>query len=170
MSLKRAKLRSKTLLSRLGGVSAFGFGVSFKPSEADRTIVHELLTFLEDRRALYVRAIWEQPNHVVQSVLQMRTELTNALKRLGEGTPAEAACRLMRGACRDFLNEVGSKELHEINRHFVQEAQGEKFLIALGTLRATFGQQIAVLAHLYAIDLEDHLASILPPIPEDDVR
>ena len=42
-------------------------------------------------------AIWEQPNHVVQSVLQMRTEQTNTIKRLDENWPAEAACRLMRG-------------------------------------------------------------------------
>ncbi len=33
MSLKKAKLKSKTLLSRLGGVSAFGFGVSLKLPE-----------------------------------------------------------------------------------------------------------------------------------------
>lgn len=166
MSLKKAKLKSKSLLSRLGGVSAFGFGVSFKPPEADRTIVRELLTFLEDRRALYVGAIWEQPNHVVQSVLQMRTELTNALKRLGEGSPAEAACRLMRGACRDFVTQVGSKELREMNHGFVQGVQGEDYLLALGALRATFGQQIALLAHLYDVSLEKHLSSILPPVPD----
>ena len=59
MSMKKAKLKSKSLLSRFGGFSAFGFGVSFKPKEADRTIVRELLTFLEDRRALYVGAIWD---------------------------------------------------------------------------------------------------------------
>lgn len=66
--------------------------------EADRTIVREVLVFLEDGRALFVAAIWEQPQHVVQSVQHMRTELTNALKRLGEKSPAAAACRSMRGA------------------------------------------------------------------------
>jgi hypothetical protein len=167
MSLKKAKLKSKSLLSRLGGVSVFGFGVSFKPSETDRTIVRELLTFLEDRRALYVGAIWEQPNHVVQSVLQMRTELTNTLTRLGEGSPAEAACRLMRGACRDFVTKVGSRQLREMDHGFVQGVQGEDFLLALGAMRATFGQQIALLAHLYAVDLEAHIASILPPVPDE---
>ena len=38
-SLKKTKLKSKTLLSRLGGVSAFGFGMGLKPPEADRPIV-----------------------------------------------------------------------------------------------------------------------------------
>lgn len=170
MFLKKAKLKSKALLSRLGGVSAFGFGMSFKPSETDRTIVRELLTSLEDRRALFVAAIWEQPNHVLESVLQMRTELTNALKRLGEKSPAAGACRSMRGACRDFLDETGTMQLREMDRRFVEGWQGEKFLIALCTLRARFGQQIALLAHAYQVDLEDHMASILPPLPDKDEK
>ena len=46
MSLTKAKLTSKNLLSSLGGLSAFGFGISFKPQETGRTSVRELLTFL----------------------------------------------------------------------------------------------------------------------------
>jgi len=97
--MSRKKLKSKTLLSRLTGVSLpfVRGGLSFKPVKSDRTIVRELLTFLEDRRAPFVGAIWEQPNHVVQSVLQMRIELTNTIKGLDENSPAEAACHLMRG-------------------------------------------------------------------------
>lgn len=167
MSLKRAKLKAKTLLSRLGGFSAFGFGVSLKLPEADRTVVRELMTFLEDRRALYVGAIWEQPDHVVTSVQQIRAELTNALKRLQDGSPAAAACRLMRSACRDFVDKAGRMELKALDRRLSEGWQGETFLIALGTLRATFGQQIALLAHLYDIELEEHLAAILPPEPDD---
>lgn len=166
MSVKKAKLASKGLLSRLGGVSAFGFGLSFKPSETDRTIVRELLTFLEDRRALYVGAVWEQPEHVVLSVQEMRKELTNALKRLGEKSPATDACRLMRGACRDFVSKADLKAPHESEGIFSRDWKGENFLIALGALRATFGQQIALLAHLYEVDLEEHMTSILPPVPE----
>ncbi len=166
MSLKKAKLKSKSLLSRLGGVSAFGFGVSFKPPEADRTIVRELLTFLEDRRALFVCAIWEQPRFVLLSVQQMRTELTNTLKRLSEGSPAVESCRMMRGACRDFVNKTDMMDLREMDRGFAEGWQGETFLLALGALRATFGQQIALLAHLYDVDLEEHLSSLLPPVAE----
>ena len=39
-------------MSRLGGVSAFGFGVGLKLPGADRPIVRELVTSLEDRRGL----------------------------------------------------------------------------------------------------------------------
>jgi hypothetical protein len=43
MSPKKTKLKSKTLLSRLGGVSAFGFGLGLKLPEADRPIVRKLV-------------------------------------------------------------------------------------------------------------------------------
>jgi hypothetical protein len=39
----------------------------------------------------------------------------------------------------------------------------EEYFIELGKLRAIFGMQIAVLAYLYKIDIEEGLASILPP-------
>lgn len=58
-------------------------------------------------------------------------------------------------------------ELKALDRRLSEGWQGETFLIALGTLRATFGQQIALLAHLYDIELEEHLAAILPPEPDD---
>jgi hypothetical protein len=170
-SLKKTTLKSKSLLSRLGGISAFGFGLSFEPLEADRTIVRELLTFLEDKRALFVGEIWEQPDHVVQSVQQMRTELTSALKRLGEKSPAADACRLMRAACREFVSRVDEKALRNSSRmDFAVGWKGQSFLISLGALRATFGQQIALLAHLYVIDLEEHLVAILPPLPDPEKK
>lgn len=128
--------------------------------------MRELLTFLEDRRALFVACIWEQPDHVVESVQQMRAELTSALKRLGDESPAADACRLMRGACRDFVSKIDQKALRGSEEAFARGWQGESFLIALGALRATFGQQIALLAHLYDVDLEAHMVAILPPIPE----
>lgn len=167
MSLRKVKARSKSRLSRIGGVSAFGFGVSLKLPEADRTIVRELLVFLEDRRALYVGAIWEQPQHVVASVLEMRKELTTALKRVSDKSPAQEGCRLMRAACREFLEKNDGQGAFA-GRSNSTGWQEEEFLISLGAMRATFGHQIALLAHVYEVDVEPHLAAILPPLPEKD--
>jgi hypothetical protein len=52
MKLKRVKVQSQSLLNRLGGISAFGFGVSFKAPEPERQVVRGVITSLEDRRAL----------------------------------------------------------------------------------------------------------------------
>lgn len=166
MSLKKAKIKSKALFSRIGGVSAFGFGVSLKLPEADRTVVRELLIFLEDRRALYVGSIWEQPEHVAASILQMRSELTNAIKRLSEKSLAQQCCRLMRASCRDFLEKNNAEKVFSNpNGRCHSTWEEESFLISLGALRAIFGHQIAVLAHAYEVDVEQHLAAILPPAP-----
>lgn len=164
MSVRKTKIQSKALASRLRGFSAFGFGASFEPPEADSTVVRELLISLEDRRALYVQAIWEQPEGVTRSVQEMRSELTTTIKRLGDGSPAAEACRVMRAACRDFVSIADLTSLEPMDQHFVQGWQGENFLLALGALRSTLGQQIAVLAYLYEVDLEEHLAAILPPV------
>ena len=102
MRAKRTKVQSQSLLSRLGGFSAFGFGLSFKVPEDERKVVRDVITALEDRRALYVSSIHEQAEHVVRSVLDIRQEQTAGLKRVGDKSPAKDAFRIMRAACRDF--------------------------------------------------------------------
>lgn len=161
----KIKIKAKSLLGRIGGVSAFGLGVSWKAPESDRAVVRDVLTFLEDRRALYVGAIMEQPDHVVASVLRMRDELTAALKRVSDDSPAKQSFRVMRAACREFPSEVGGGP-HQ-GRHWGEFAQ-EQFLLALGRLRGVMGHHVAALAQGYSIDVEEHLAAILPPAPSED--
>jgi hypothetical protein len=38
MAVSKVTAKSKEMMSRVGGFSAFGFGVSFKPTESDRAI------------------------------------------------------------------------------------------------------------------------------------
>jgi hypothetical protein len=165
MKAKRARVQSQSLLSRLGGFSAFGFGISFKGPESERTVVRDIITALEDRRALYVSAVSEQPDHVVQSIIQIRQELTAGLKRVGDKSPAKDAFRAMRAACRDFLThpavqDGGTEMLRQRGLW-----QTEEFLLGLGKLRSVFGQQIALLGFIYGIDIEEQLAATLPPLP-----
>jgi hypothetical protein len=166
---KKVRIRGQDLLSRLGGVSASmtGAGVSFKTRESERGVVREVLAILEDKRALYEDFQSEIEDQVIASLLQIRKDLTDALKRVGDGTPAEAAFRLMRAACRQFLTEPhGSPDLGR--RMGGHEREEDNFFAALGKLRGVFGQQIAQLAYLYGLNVEKELASILPPAPQAD--
>lgn len=72
----------------------------------------------------------------------------------------------MRAACRDFLT-LHSVQAQEHNRGMMHETgyQQEEFFVGLGKLRSVFGQQLAVLGYLYGVDIEEGLASILPPEP-----
>jgi hypothetical protein len=165
---KRAKVRSQSLASRLAGVSALGFGVSWKAPEPERVVVRDVITALEDKRALYSQAVWEEPHHVVQSLFKIRDELTDGLKRVGDRSPAKDAFRIMRAACRDFLSLTSAKA-YEHNTGMMRGNhmwEQEQFFIELGKLRSVFGQQLATLGYLYGIDIEESLATILPPEPD----
>jgi hypothetical protein len=138
--------------------------VSWKPPEPERVVVRDVITALEDKRALCSQAVWEDPSHVVQSLFNIRDELTSGLKRVGDRSPAKAAFRIMRAACRDFLT-LHSVQTQAHNRGMMRETghQQEEFFVGLGRRRATFGQQLAVLGYLYNVDIEESLAEILPP-------
>lgn len=168
MRAKRAKVRSQSLASRIAGVSALGFGISWKAPEPERVVVRDVITALEDKRALYSQAVWEEPHHVVHSLFNIRDELTGGLKRVGDNSPAKDAFRIMRAACRDFLTLTSAKGYAQRpgmmrGDHMWEQ---EQFFIELGKLRSVFGQQLAILGYLYGVDIEESLASILPPEPE----
>lgn len=166
---RNAKVGWQSLSSRITGLSLFGFGGNWSAPEPERVVVRDIITVLEDRRALYVQAVWEQPDYVIQSVLRIREELTSGLQRIADGSPAKEAFRVMRAACRDFLNLPSTKAL-EGHRGMLRGGsmwEEEEFFVGLGQLRGVFGQQLAVLGYLYGIDIEPQLASILPPKVEE---
>lgn len=168
MRAKRAKVQSQSLASRLAGVSMLGFGVSWKAPEPERLVVRDVITALEDKRALYSQAVWEEPSHVVQSLFKIRDDLTNGLKRVGDNSPAKDSLRIMRVCCRDFLTLTSAKS-YEQDRGMMRGDhmwEQEQFFIELGKLRSVFGQQLAVLGYLYGVDIEESLATILPPEAE----
>ena len=165
MRTKRVKVQSQSLANRIAGVSALGFGISWKAPEPERVVVRDVITALEDKRALYSEAVWEEPHYVVQSLLKIREELTNGLKRVGDNSPAKDAFRIMRASCRDFLT-LTSVKVYEQNRSMMRGdrmSEHEQFFVELGKLRSVFGQQLAILGYLYGIDIEETLATILPP-------
>ena len=165
MRAKRAKVQSQSLASRIAGISALGFGVSWKAPEPERVVVRDVITTLEDKRALYSQTVWEEPSHVVQSLLKIRDELTSGLKRVGDNSPAKDAFRIMRASCRDFLTLTSAKA-YEDDKGMMRGDhmwEQEQFFIELGKLRAVFGQQLALLGYLYGVDIEESLAAILPP-------
>lgn len=151
MAAKKKLLKYKELASRLNGIQIPIFGAQWTPTEPERKVVRDVLTFFEDRRVLYNPCAWELEHEVVESVLRIREVLTDAIQRLGEDSKAAPAMRAMRTACREHLDRSRQRYGHH------------DFSVDLGRLRALFGLQIAFLAIQYGIDLEEDLASIIPP-------
>lgn len=157
------KIKYKQIARSLTGFSTPFFGVSWTPPETDRDVVRKLITFLEDRRALYNPYNIETPMFVDQSLLEIRKELTGTLQKIGDNPDISPNLRAMRAACRKYLNDIGDK-----NKPRFHYRESETFA-ALGGLRAVFGIHIAQLAVKYGIDVEEELASILP-VEDADVR
>lgn len=158
-SLRGTKIRFK-------GMSALGFGASWDLSNADRDAVRGMLTFLEDRRVLYVPQNLEVYGDVERSVHEIRRRCTDALTAISERAPARKPIQAIRAACRRFLEEP-PKFGNLMPRHFGHFADEAGFFVALGELRASVGAQIANLASYYEIELEPELAAILPAEDKD---
>lgn len=156
-------MKFREVLSRLTGLSSPVFGVSWNPPEAEIQVARRVLTFLEDRRVLYVSSQMEMPEHCVRSVIEIRHYLTSELQGLGsnDGTLAESL-RAMRAACRKFLNVVGHQDdTLRFGGHAGPWASWE-FNGGLGEMRGVFGVHLARLVAAHGLDIEDGLATILP--------
>ena len=152
MSNRSLKLRFKDIAARISGISLPVFGVSWNPQDSERKIVSETFIFLEDRRALYNDYAHEIEVQVAESILAIRKELTEALKRLPIGSEAVPCFKAMRAACREYLDNT---QLRRAGGLF-------SFMTELGRLRAMIGVQVAYLAVKYGIDVEGELVRVIP--------
>jgi hypothetical protein len=148
------RIKFGKIAKSLTGFSTPFFGISWNPPESDRMIVKKLITFLEDRRALYNPYDIETPMFVDQSLIEIRKELTELIQKIGDNPDITLHLRAMRNACRKYLDNSQGKPRYHFREY-------ETFA-ALGELRAIFGVHIGQLAVKYGIDIEEDLAKILP--------
>jgi len=148
-------MKFKKIAKSLTGISTPVFGLSWSPPETDREIVRQVITFFEDRRALYNPYNIETTAWVIESVLEIRKKLTDILETLDENPNISPHLRAMRAACRKLMDEA---EKQMKGRY---PYRGDIFT-ALGEMRAIFGIHIAQLCVKYGIDIESDLATILP--------
>ena len=87
------------------------------------------------------------------------------LRQLGENAFAVAPLRAIREACRRFHDDANMEFRFFARRGHYELDAG--FFTALGALRATIGQQLALLAAHYDLDIEGDLADVLPR-PDDE--
>ncbi len=154
----------KEIASRITGFSIPIFGVSWEPSEPEITVARRIIAFFEDRRVLYNDYALEVLEHCVESVMMIREFLTDTLQGLQNQEDLAEHLRVMRAACREFLDDVqeGQRQLI-IRSSFDGGPRSWKFFTSLGKLRSDIGLRLGVLAVMYGLDVEDDLARILPP-------
>jgi hypothetical protein len=95
------------VLRRITGVSTPVFGISWNPPVSEREEVRKLIVYLEDRRALIYplkSLAAHNPWGIVDSVLEMRRQMTLVLQQLPENSTGALHIRAMRAACLKFLD------------------------------------------------------------------
>jgi hypothetical protein len=162
-------MKLKEVLARVTGFSVPVFGVSWNPPQLEVASARRVLAYLEDRRVLYnpyhLEVAWE----CVQSVLDIRRFLTEAIGGLGADSKLANHLRAMRAACRAFLNATsyGDGRHGPARQHWMGPYESA-FFTALGELRAAIGLHVAAIAIMHGLDVEGDLATILPAAIEKE--
>lgn len=157
-------MKHAEILTRLTGVSCPIFGISWNPPEAERSIAHRSIAYLEDRRVLFAPWEMEVPEFCVRSVEEIRHFLTQEIAQMDQDNHLAKSLRAMRLACRKFMDSVVAPGGNRPARYFhMNGMRGEWMLMsALGEIRGVFGIHVAQIAAEYGLDVEDDLASIMP--------
>jgi hypothetical protein len=150
------------IASRLNSIGTPIFSVGWTPSKPDAELARRVIRFLEDRRVLFNPCAVEEPRHCAESVLQIRTKVTAALEEAGEGSELYKHLVAIRAACRKFLDSGHVDAADDFRFGDRYSLTGSFFFMALGELRATIGQHVALMAVKWEIDVEKDLASVLP--------
>src|SRR6266851_6727092 len=170
--LKRGEKVTAETARRITGISApFGLGgIQWAdPGHSERALVRRFILFLEDRRVLYNPTMLEVRSQVDHSIHEIRKECTEALRQLGEHAFGTIPIRSIREAGRRFHDDANLefRLIVDVWPHRRREIDAG-FLIALGEFRATVGQQVALLAGHYDLDIEGDLATVLPKLGKEE--
>jgi hypothetical protein len=160
------KVTAKTA-RRITGISGPWGGISWAdPGPSDAEIVRRFILFLEDRRVLYNAFNLETISEVEHSIHEIRGECTKTLQALPPGVFAVLPIRTIREAGRRFHDDQ-RESFRFFDDRWSHHEGSPGFFTALGAFRATVGQQVALLAAHYDIDIEGSLASTLPKIDDE---
>jgi hypothetical protein len=173
---RAVKISFQELKSRITGVEIStiygGIGISWNPTKSEMETARGLITFLEDRRALYNPYEAETARYAIRSIQTVRDRLTQDLGQLDHSSQLAQWIRGIRAACRNFQNKVEHLNTDDMPpiyaRRHIWETNDQEFFMALGELRAMVGYFAVRIAVRYEIDVEEELASIFPAATEEE--
>ncbi|MFT3981184.1 MAG: hypothetical protein QM687_11985 [Ferruginibacter sp.] len=156
----------KEIANKLTGFSIPIFGVSWTPAKLEIDVAKKVITFLEDRRVLYVVYELESPQHCLSSILQIREFLTTQMFDLSDKSELANILRSMRSACRKFLDSVQGQYYFNKGRGRIDHDLGMggqiHFYNAMGELRAIMGILLAKIIVMHGLNFEGELLNIIP--------
>lgn len=143
-------------------IPEIGFALVVQPKEYDYPKARDIVTFLEDRRVLYVTPEWENVNYSTESILKMREELLRLERNTQLNSPLHKYAEKMRKGCIEFLEMTEKLQKSEAGYYKYNTDNYRIFQAALGRIRRVFGNQLLYLSIAYDVDIDEDLASIIP--------
>jgi len=140
-----------------------------RKKRSEHEVAREFITYLEDKRVLYVPYSVEQERYVTLSIMDMRKQLTKELQKLRRSSQLREILREMRKSCREFLTRTNS--LPPLHLYLYSKKPADPinyFYWSLGEFRKAVGILIGRISDMYKIHLEDELKSMV--LDASDVR
>jgi hypothetical protein len=156
----KTRLTRRDLTARLIGIRTPIGGVDWEPPPEQQDKARRVLTYLAEEGAFWDPYDIAISSFVTQSIVDLRGQLRLDLETLPADSVLHEALRAMHAACRVFLEENQSP------RSGYGPPYEAQLHSTLGELRALFGIHIARIACAYDLELDAHLAGILPPEPD----
>ena len=173
------KVSFDDLKQTISGFSTPLFGVSYNPSEGEREIAKELISFLEKQKALYdpfiknILTYGEVPVYMVKYLLPASDQLSVFINKANDMEFLNTSITSMLVAFRKFFTtcqsigvgfnfSLGKGILDQKNSTCDRAASCYTFFVAIGELRGVFGEHIAKLLLAYGLDIDEKLAELLP--------
>lgn len=156
----RRRLINFTLPTVLG---TGGGGVTFDIEQGDRSRARSVLYFLENRRVLYAPYDVERTPVCFDSVKEIREHLAAVIPEC-ESPELRDPLRAIQAACRQYLTEIQAIEAQGLSLDINRNGAGSWLVNqAVGALRARVGTNVAIIVATFDIDVDEHLAPIMPP-------
>ena len=152
----RHRLTGFTLPTVLG---TGGGGATWAPEPGETELAGSILRYLEDRRVLYVPYWAEVPDQCIASVHEIREHLRSVVEQC-HTRELRDPLRAIQAACRQFLTDVSSIAGPLVRANVLDQW---RFNQSLGSLRARIGVSVAIIIDTFNVDVDEHLAPLLPP-------
>lgn len=161
---ENAASKGRELAHRLIGITTPIGGIDWEPPPDEQDRARRVLMHLAEQRALWDPYDVAIAGFVAQAIADLRGQLQCELQGLPTDSVLREGLRAMHAACRQFLEENQSP------RSGYGPPYEAQLHSTLGELRALFGIHIARMACAYDLEVDAHLAGILPPEPDRDLQ
>jgi hypothetical protein len=147
--LRTWKKEHEAMIRSLIKTNASPLAIARKNSD-EANAAQRVLDLLDGKGAFYVHHAFEQPEYVIQSLQEARTELSKIIDSLEAGSSLHGTLTQLRAACREYMNNTA------------QYTHSHEIRIYLDVMRKKVGIIAGSLVHQYGVKIGGDLARIVP--------